>query len=289
MNGSGWTMGGHRIANEDAFALTNVSAVVADGSTALDPVAPRDGLTPAAWLSTRASRALADTFAAHDSLAQALDIARARLASEYGAVSLAAVPQNRSRSALDPDSAGQGPTAAIIGARLRGDVLDFVSLGDCTAVIRRSDGAVSVWHDSSVSAVDDDVVAHMRSLAVLEGISPREARPLVYDLLVAHRLRCNTPGGYWVFDLSGAGIPHARTYSLPAQDVRDFALMSDGFWMGDSIGAWASRDDLLDSLAGGGSNRMGRTNESILDSDPELERFPRLKPIDDMTVVYVAM
>ncbi len=279
-NALGWTVGGgreHSDQNEDAFAISPRSVVIMDGATGLDDADQVGGVSSARWLATNYSQQVAEELdqdvTIDRSLRNALDVVVAKWAAVQD----------------DQEPLRKGPSASLYAARLTPAVLEFSGLGDCTALVRMTDGSTLTWHDNSVSKLDDIVIERMQQIASERGVAPAQTRSEVEQLLRKHRDLRNRPEGYWTLDLTGEGLPHATIRTLDVRQVHDFALMTDGFWAGTAISDFPEPPELLDALNQGRAEELGGIIERAYDLDPELARYPRLKPIDDMGVVYACL
>jgi hypothetical protein len=170
-------------------ALTTPSfAGVADGATPLQEAWPDSGAF--AQLALEAlERAAAGDGRIRDIWANAIE--------EAGAKELAPQPE---------------VSCSVAIVRSVGTSIEVSVLGDCTAIVI-TDDARHVVHDPAVQELD-----------------ARAAR-LTTDkaaTLLRHRALMNTGDGYWIFSKDPAAADHVLHLTVPAHDVREVILHTDG-------------------------------------------------------------
>lgn len=107
---------------------------------------------------------------------------------------------------------------------------------------------------------------------------------LVPVMQQGRRLR-NTEGGYWVLDVAGHGVTHVEEAMLPAGAIRDFLLVTDGFYrLVDTYGVY-SDEQLLDAALAGGLGALCTELRAIEAADERCAAYPRVKARDDATAV----
>ncbi len=178
-------------------------------------------------------------------------------------------------------------SASIIILRKNGDKTEYLSLGDCTGVIKFNDGNIRVLHDNSVPMLDDIVVKLAISLSEELKITVSEAisHKICKDKLLEHRKLKNKQGGYYTCDLSGVGIEHAVYFEF--LDVHSFLLMSDGY--ADIVHKFALYKDfgeLIEAVDKLGVEPIANALFDAQAQDKDSQKFPRLKYSDDSTAVY---
>lgn len=258
--------------NEDALAVTVSSLIIIDGATGLTENRQPGWSSDARWFSHRLTTLLEERLDdISTSIASILATCLSDLRIEFGA----------------EHSTELGPSASVLIARLHGGALDIYSLGDCLALIGTLDGTVHVLRDNAVGNLDSAVVHHLQGVAAAQSMSIAQARPLITDLLVRNRKLKNSPQGYWIADLSGTGVTHALTQTFAASNVRDVALMTDGFGASlDLVSLVTNPAEFLAGLRTIGPTQLMNALFSRLDSDPEYTSYPRLKHIDDSSVIF---
>lgn len=254
-------------ANEDFAAWNDRVAVVVDGAGMPDALRAQC-IHGVSWFAETLGTALCAAAGGGGSLRDAL----------ADAIEHTARTHRQTCAVDDPLS----PSATLAVLRLRDDAIEWLVLGDCALVVDHG-GTVEAISDTRLAAVATSERAAMKDAAP----GSAERRRLHSRLVQAERASRNQPGGYWV----AASEPEAADASLygscPAGDVARAALLTDGaarlvttFALAD----WAACLDLLEEQ--GPKSLIGRVREAEL-SDVALTRWPRSKPHDDATVVYV--
>jgi hypothetical protein len=263
------------------------SIVVVDGASGLSRQSVTGWASDAQWFSHRLAALIGEELTCEPFLlAPAVRHALFRLRLEFEEA-LGSPP-----AVARPDrSPADLPSASVAIARLTPTDLEFFSLGDCTTLIGHTDGAVESVHDMSVTRLDAAVISRMVQLAHANGTSVRAAREMVGEELRAHRMLMNQDrDGYWIADLTGVGVDHATTLRRRIDEIRDVALMTDGFAAAcDILRLVDGPRPFLEALRTDGADMLGTQIVHTLDSDPDYERFPRLKHRDDMAVVHATV
>ena len=182
------------------------------------------------------------------------------------------------------------PSAGFALVRAWGDHIEFINLGDCRVLWKRSDsGAVRAFGSSRVTELDGRVVQEIKRLH-REGHTNKDVvRKAIAPMIEAHRKLKNSPEGYWILDASGEGVVHAQTLLIEAADVETILLCTDGYYR--LVDTYQQRTDqslLLASLDIGVS-AMIHEIRNIERMDEHCLKFPRIKPSDDATAVLASV
>ena len=221
--------------NEDAVGGGGSFLYVLDGATSLDAAPVMDPVSDAAWLVRETARWLdrhlpEASRPLEDILAQGM----ARLLDQWSGP----------RAAL--------PSAGVAIFRRRGEGVEYFGLGDCAASLQLTDGTFRTWEETALSALDGQALEEACALAQARGCSLRESLPGIQATLRRHRALRNTPGGYWILDPTGVGIPHARRETVPLSQCRSLFLCTDGLAQCVGFGLAADGADLHRRAAEGG-------------------------------------
>lgn len=250
-------------ANEDAVAAADGLLVVADGATSRTETGCIHGV---AW------------YAHH--LVEAV----AKHSKETPPAALAMAIRDTAEAHVDTcdlDSVAT-PNAAVAIVQDDGGDIRFLALGDVAVIVESAEG---------VNVVVDDRVSHTalaeRAIAdALETGSPQKAAALV-AMKQAELAARNVEGGYWVAAADPAVAEHALVWSVPRDQIRRCAILTDGaarivdpF----HVLGWA---DVLDLLAAEGPTELIRRVRDIEQTDAAGERWPRNKISDDATAAYI--
>jgi len=174
------------------------------------------------------------------------------------------------------------PSATVAIIREHESAWDYLVLSDTTIVFDCRSG-LRVISDASIDTV---AVAELRaSRAHPTGTAEHTER--IRQLIAAQRRVRNTPEGYWLAATLPEAADHAIAGSIPRDDVRQAAALTDRaarlverFHITDWNG-------LLDILSSGGPPQLIHQLRQVEASDPEGHRWPRYRPSDDATVAYL--
>lgn len=256
----------------DAVLVGPEFAAVADGATPLRGPG-----------STDASSLAGDNQAVRNFSAAALDQLHAHRTLDVQAMFAAAI------TALGSSTAGAEPpgTCTVALVRGRGSELTVAVLGDCAAVLARTDGQVQVVHDDRVATLDDQVVAGLRQ-KLATGMNYQQAIQQLTPLLQANRRRHNTPDGYWVIGSDPAAATHVYTSSCPAELVEAVLVCTDGLTRLVSPFGWVnSYHDLLAQARQHGLEQLAAQVRTLERAPGSMLRSPRLGQHDDIAAVLL--
>lgn len=255
--------------NDDRIGCTGRLAWVIDGATDLGDaglVGTRGG---AAWIAQEANAALAA--AGDGSLAAICKGLVARIARRFEA--------QRTRLPLGP---WELPCASFLAARASMDGLDFAWAGDCAALVRR--GGVIERVGPRAADHKDAEIAHAASLAE-HGLALKQRPPAIIESLRAARSR---PGRH-VLGVDPSDAPALSVAKVPCAPGDDVLLMTDGFAA--LIDGYGAYDDaaLMAALASGGLAALAAELRAIETGDAECARYPRFKPSDDASAIWLRL
>lgn len=263
-------------ANEDAFGHDAGAAVVLDGATPLG-----DGLMPgpsdAAWIAQ---------FGARRILAHLRDGEGARKALR-GALADA----QKSFEALrrqPPEEMWQTPCASMMLAVADEAGVEFLSFGDCAALVMPEGGAVTVVGETfdkrAAEAKRAGQIAKEKNLSPAAGLS----RPEFIGSLRASRNRINA-GGTWLFSPEVNAASHAARRIVKVAPGTSMLLASDGFLaLASDYGAYGA-DSLMQAAMEKGLKALGEELRAIEADDPGGDKYPRFKKSDDATALLLRL
>lgn len=256
--------------NEDFVAATSSAAVLLDGAGT--PAGSDSGCSHGvAWLSrTLGSNLLTSMTQGAGTLAELL---------AHGIKTVTSLHDGT----CDLNHPGS-PSATVIMLRHTHEVLEWLVLADSVLVLDVVDAAepivicddreaqVGALHraemDALASGTDEHVSAHRRYVETLRSYRNRD-------------------GGFWVAATDPLAADQALTGSMPADQIRAAALLSDGasrlvdrFHLAD----WRQALDILDQHGPAELIHQVRTAEH---SDLHGHRWPRGKTLDDATACYL--
>jgi hypothetical protein len=260
--------------NEDAFGHDAAAAVVLDGATPLG-----DGLMPgpsdAAWIAQFGVRRL---------LAHLRDGEGARKA-----VRGALADAQKSFEALRrhaPEEMWQTPCASMMLAVAGEGGVEFLSFGDCAALVQPEGGAAMVVGETfdkrAAEAKRAQAIAKEKNLSPASGLS----RPEFLGALRATRNRVNS-GSYWLFSPDAKAASHAARRIVKVASGTRLLLASDGFLsLASDYGAYGA-DSLMQAAVEKGLETLGEELRAIEADDAVGDKFPRFKKSDDATALLL--
>ena len=262
--------------NEDIWGQAGGMVWVMDGATGLSDHPLIAGPSDAAWFVGQVDAglraALAEPVSVQEALAQATRVTAAA-AKGLG------------------DTSGVGhhelPCASFAAVRVVDEAsLEFANLGDCKLLWREGGGLVGNFGTCGVAALDERI-AEQVAADLTRGLAPEAVRLNARALARENRKLMNRPGGYWILDLSGDGVPHTQLCAHRPTTPTDLLLMSDGFYrLVDVYGAYDDAGLLSAATLEGLAGLYGRLR-SIEAGDPECRAYPRNKPRDDAAAVLL--
>lgn len=174
------------------------------------------------------------------------------------------------------------PTSTVVAARLAGEALEYLVLGDSSLLLADRDGGATVVTDRRL----DDVGKRLRGPvdALPTGSAEHSAALAEYrDALTGLR---NRPGGFWIAGPDPRAAEYALTGTVPTESLASVTLLSDGatrlvdrFHVDD----WRQTLAVLDSS---GPNELIRRVREAEAGDPDGRRWPRGKARDDATALH---
>jgi hypothetical protein len=265
--------------NEDRATASAHAAWILDGATGLSAQRLFPGPSDPAWFAATADALLARLTREGDDSATLLRRLVAELHDACAAAAL--VPLADTETEL--------PSASLAVAQLVGSGIELLMLGDCKLLLRRKDGRVEAFDQSSVAPFDARVVEALRAIqaggeTALSRITPRLA-PLIRE----NRGWKNRTGGYGVLTADPACLAFAETARRPAADTTHLLLASDGFYRLVDTYRMLTASEMMQAALERGLAPLHAELRRLEDSDPECLAHPRLKARDDATAVLVGV
>lgn len=262
--------------NEDAFGHDASAAVVLDGATPLgDSLMP--GPSDAAWIAQFGARRLLAHLRDGDGARKALRGALADTQKSFEAL-----------RRMPPQAVWQTPCASMMLAVPSEEGVEFLWYGDCAALIRSSDAAVTVVGETfdkrAAEAMRAKEIGKAKNLSPASGLS----RPEFIGSLRAARNRINS-GSYWLFSPEEKAASHVSRRMIRLGPGATLLLASDGFLaLASDYGAY-SADSLMAAALSKGLKALGAELRAIEASDPGGDTFARFKKSDDATALLLKL
>jgi hypothetical protein len=248
--------------NEDWYSVSPHLIVVLDGATARTSTGCRHGVS---WYAAHLGAALAE--GAHESnvsLQQVLARAIARVAELH--------------SSCDLTHEGT-PSAAVAIVRLRNGHAEYLVLGDVAVIFDTHAGIVDI---------SDERVSRTAEVERREADSFPIGSPDKNDAMVrmkrAELAMRNREDGYWIAAANPAAADHALVGRIAMNELRRFAVLTDGATRIVSPFGELSWNELLELAEADSPDAVLRRVRAIEDRDPLGVRWPRNKCSDDATM-----
>jgi serine/threonine protein phosphatase PrpC len=263
-------------ANEDFLAHAAKAALVMDGATPLgESLMP--GPSDAAWIAQFGSRRLMAHLNEGDGARKALRGALADAEKSFEAL-----------RRHPPEETWQTPCASMMLAVPDANSVEFLWFGDCAALVKQSDGAVTVVGETfdkrAAEAERARAIAKEKNLSPASGLS----RPEFIGTLRTARNRINS-GDYWLFSPDARAASHVSRRVIKAAPGTVLLLATDGFLALASDYGVYSADSLMAAAMSKGLAAMGEELRAIEAGDTGGDKFPRFKKSDDATAVLVRL
>ena len=264
-------------ANEDAFGHDADAAVVIDGATPLgDSLMP--GPSDAAWIAQFGARRLLAHLQDGNGARKALRDTLADAQKSFEAL-----------RRHPPEEMWQTPCASMMLAVPDEGGVEVRWFGDCAALIKLGDAAVTVVGETfdkrAAEARRAQKIGKEKNLSPASGLNRcefigqlRKARDFVNS------------GTYWLFSPDVRAASHAsRRVVKAAPGSTVLLLASDGFLaLASDYGAY-SADSLMTAALNKGLAALGAELRAIEDGDTGGDKFPRFKKSDDATALLLRL
>jgi len=265
--------------NEDRAAASERAAWILDGATGVSPQRLFPGPSDPAWFAATADGLLARLTADVDG---GMTLLRRLVADLHDACAAAAL-------APLAETAIELPSASLLVAQLAGSEIALLILGDCKLLLRRRDGTVEAFDQSSVAPFDAKLVEALRAMRAGGATRLSELTSRLTPLIRENRLWKNRPGGYGVLTADAACFAFAETARRQAQDATHLLLATDGFYRLVDTYHMLTASELMEATLERGLAPLHAELRRLEESDPECLAFPRLKARDDATAMLVGV
>ena len=180
------------------------------------------------------------------------------------------------------------PSCGMAWVEFYGDKIIIHTIGDCEAFVVKKDNATARIVIDDLLKLDDISLDELKKTSKEKNISIRDARPLINETLIKHRLLMNKEGGYSVFTPSNNPNFKYSTHEYNVSEVKDIYLYSDGFADAfTTFKLFKSAEHLFSK---------NRNIKKIINKiakkaseDKNYNKYPRFKIIDDITIVKISL
>lgn len=249
--------------NEDHYRFSENTLLLLDGSTGLSPNAP-DAVWFVQGFADRFMKRIAQT----DDLCLSVNASLEELFAEF--------------NALNPDAAHDTvyPSAAALILHIRGEALQILNIGDCTAVLFGKE--TRTVHTNEVERFDNAVLEQMKAIQSQTGedLSAIVKTEAIRSHLLANRRKMNASDGYEILSFNMKPREERHLLTLEKKAFHRIHLFTDGF---EALHEELSQPDIpaLKELY-----RRLRQEEQ---QDRTLNRRPRFKVSDDASALVAAL
>ncbi|KDN84309.1 hypothetical protein [Kitasatospora cheerisanensis] len=177
------------------------------------------------------------------------------------------------------------PAAMVVAARLRGEALEYLVLGDSLLVLHPKAGPPRVIGDNQRFPGGEELRRQIWS--TVPGTAERADLYLRYAIAV--RAARNTGHGPWIAAATPHAAAHAETGVVARAALHGVAALSDGaarFTERLGLGSWADAVRLLAETGPAELIAQVRTAER---TDADCVRWPRGKAHDDAAALYARL
>lgn len=264
--------------NEDAYGTDEHCAWVLDGSTGLNGkrlVAAENG-SDAQWYSAAFSEFLKRNF-------ETSELSLPQLFSQ-GVREVWAKFEHLAGGFVAKEDVPCTLGAAI---RLKDGYLEYVNVGDCTLIVRKKDGSVEEYSDTTLCAMDNNTLRCALQIAEEKQISMRDVRPHILPELRRVRMTMNTPQGYISLASNAETVLQAKNGRIALDEIQDICLLSDGFAQYYKLFHLASdAAQMIEKVSVSAVEDLFAELIAAQNEDASMMAYPRFKLSDDATIVY---
>ena len=187
-----------------------------------------------------------------------------------------------------PEAMWQTPCASMMLAVPDNDAVEFLWFGDCAALVKQGDAAVTVVGETfdkrAAEAERARAIAKEKNLSPASGLSRLEFIGALRD----SRNRINS-GTYWLFSPDARAASHVSRRVIKVQPGAVLLLATDGFLALASDYGVYSADSLIDAALSKGLAALGEELRAIEANDTGGDKFPRFKKSDDATALLIRL
>lgn len=160
------------------------------------------------------------------------------------------------------------------------------TLGDCEVTFITNDDIVVRCYTDELSILDNIVIEKMKDLKNEKNIHLVHTRPYVNEILIKHRKLINKIDGYSAFALMEEPIIKLNTLKIKKEEVKEIYIYSDGFSQSfEHLNIYQNHEQMFKKSLD--LDEEIKKIENVSFSDPYCDKYPRLKKIDDITVIKV--
>ena len=178
------------------------------------------------------------------------------------------------------------PSAGACWAEWNNETINIGILGDCEVTAVTNENEILRFYDDRLRALDSLAINEMVTVARENGTTVLEARKFINDLLIKHRKLINKPNGYSALTLSPNAKIFESSFSLKKDSIKTLYLYSDGFSQAfENLGIYKTHAEMFKHIENIDEEISKIVTASF--NDPDCDKHPRFKIIDDITAVKI--
>ncbi len=178
------------------------------------------------------------------------------------------------------------PSASACWIEISGTVLSIGVLGDCEVTAISKNGLIRRFFDGRLDVLDKKALAEMVNIAKEKNIHVNMARPYIEEMLVKNRRLANKPNGYSALLPSPNVEINEKKFEIETHNLKSVYLYSDGYSQAfTNLKIYSTHEEMFQKTADIDAEIQKIIQVSY--SDESCDLYPRLKKIDDITVVQI--
>lgn len=267
--------------NEDAFGYGENCAWVLDGSTGLNGkrLVADEGGSDAQWYSNAFSEYLKAALPGSEApLTEIFSEGVRRVWAEF---------EHRAGGSVAKEDV---PCCVGTAVRIRNGFLEYINVGDCCLLVRYLDGSVTELLDKKLVLRDENTMRLAVEISRKEGIPISQCRSKFLPELRRVRMTMNTPEGYISLANDPRSVLQAITGEIPASQIRDVCLVSDGFSEYYNMFPLAADPKaFMETVEDTSPETLFDRLLAAQKADGDFSAHPRFKLSDDATLLYFSL
>lgn len=178
------------------------------------------------------------------------------------------------------------PSSTIALIRKVENRIEYFLLGDCTLLVKDTNGQVNRIKDNSIEKFDTAAINAMKKNIEIKGMSFQQARKDVNDILIKNRMLKNTYEGYWILEFEKEAVKHSVYGSIDIKELSSMLVMSDGYAAVCDLYKYFDEDELIYNIEKKGIEYIYNVIRKIEEEDYECKKYLRFKKGDDASAIF---
>ena len=180
------------------------------------------------------------------------------------------------------------PSASLAYIEVLDEEFSAHTLGDCEVTFVLKDGKIIRCFETDLAKLDDISINELVRHAQDKNIHVVQARPYIKDILLKHRKMINKPNGYKAFALTSDPSIKTNSFQIKKDLVKEIYIYSDGFSQSfEHLHIYDSHEKMFSKSLELDEEIQKIKTQAFL--DPYCDKYPRLKKIDDITVIKIEL